>query len=163
MATARDFFHAEDWELRFTDDRLAQLHAYWSRLRGEQPYPSRAEIDPAAIPSLLPCVFLVDVLRGPLDFRYRLVGSEIARMAQRRLTGVLLADALPAPIVAIYRPLYVSVVEQARPLRLYGGFWVRDRDFLDWEAALLPLGPADQPVNMLLGGMVLKQRGARDR
>jgi len=48
---------------------------YWeSKLNGRR-MPARRDFEPVfEIPHLLPWVILVDVLREPLDFRYRVIG-----------------------------------------------------------------------------------------
>lgn len=67
---------AVNWDVTAAiDQRLHQLHAYWkSRCRDRQ-MPSRSDIDPIDVPTLLPCIFLVDVLNDPRDFRFRLAGT----------------------------------------------------------------------------------------
>src|SRR5215472_4666223 len=58
-----------------TPDDIESALAYWRRLCGERRMPSRKDFDPLDIPQILPYVMLVDVLRDPLDFRFRLLGS----------------------------------------------------------------------------------------
>jgi hypothetical protein len=57
-----------------------------------RPMPSRADLDPAAIKLLLPYLLLIDVLRDPLEFRFRLVGTEIDRIVAGNYTGVRFSD-----------------------------------------------------------------------
>ena len=59
---------------------LRDLHAYLNSRRGERPMPARADIDVVEIPTLLPFVFLVDVLDGPRHSR----PSPSSRMANGR-------------------------------------------------------------------------------
>jgi hypothetical protein len=66
---------------------LEQLLAYWDRKREDRAWPMRADIDPADITKLLPHIMLVDIMRLPFRVRYRLVGTEIARMAHFDFTG----------------------------------------------------------------------------
>jgi hypothetical protein len=150
----------EDWSPRFDHPRLAELYGYWSSRRPGDGLPSRADLDPADIPRLLKHVFLVDVLPEPLDFRYRLIGTDLARIAGRDVTGCRLADAVPRRIYADYFELYRAVTERRRPVRVTGGSWIPRNDYLDWEAALLPLASPEQPVSMLLGGIVFHIRKA---
>ena len=49
--------------------------SYWEQIRAGRRMPARADLDPMAISRLLPYVMLVDVLHGPLDFRFRLLGT----------------------------------------------------------------------------------------
>ncbi len=99
-----------------TNSRGADLGLrYWEERRRDRCLPSRADIDPLDIPDLLPQVFLVDVGREPLDFRYRLVGTQIVRHSAADYTGKSLHD-LPeqCPPSRIWS-LFQRVVEERRP------------------------------------------------
>lgn len=50
---------------------------YWLSKKCGPEIPLRSAIDPVEIPRLLPHLMLLDVLREPLDFRYRLIGEGI--------------------------------------------------------------------------------------
>jgi hypothetical protein len=58
-------------------DIISKAMAYWDRIRGVRAIPRRNDLDPVDIPKLLPFIMLVDVLDGPLDFKFRLIGTEI--------------------------------------------------------------------------------------
>lgn len=66
--------------------------AYWNRLRGTRAMPTRADIDPADIKRLLPFVVLIDVLHDPLDFRFRLLGTEVDRIVAVNPRGKLFSE-----------------------------------------------------------------------
>ena len=70
-----------------TENNIDMAQAYWDRIRAGRPMPSRADFDPVDIPKLLPVTILVDVLRDPLDFRYRLLGTEIDRIVKANYRG----------------------------------------------------------------------------
>lgn len=62
--------------------KLAYLYGYWlERFRPGGGLPRRGDIDPLEIarvaPDLLPHLWMVDVLRDPYRFRYRLVGGAV--------------------------------------------------------------------------------------
>lgn len=61
---------------------------YWKSLRrpGEGLIPRRSDFSPAAIKSLLPYIFIVDIEQH--DARFRLVGTAMTERAQRELTGL---------------------------------------------------------------------------
>jgi hypothetical protein len=67
--------------------RLKEALAYWHSKRAGRAMPRRRDIDPVDIPTLLPYVMLIDVLPQPLDFRYRLIGTEIRSISRRDYTG----------------------------------------------------------------------------
>ncbi|WP_207482131.1 PAS domain-containing protein [Arenibaculum pallidiluteum] len=67
--------------------RMEQAWAYWQRIRGDRRFPLRSDFDPTEIPELLPSSAMVEVLRDPLDFRFRLVGTAIDAITTRSIVG----------------------------------------------------------------------------
>ncbi|UEM24468.1 PAS domain-containing protein (plasmid) [Skermanella mucosa] len=67
---------------------IREALGYWeSKLAGRR-MPARRDFDPVfEIPHLLPWIMLVDVLRDPLDFRYRVIGMGIAERSTKDYTG----------------------------------------------------------------------------
>ena len=74
---------------------LRSVYELWQRKRGHRPAPARSDFDPAELRPVLPCVTLVDVRDDPLDFVYRLVGTEMVRSYGRDVTGLSLRDMQP--------------------------------------------------------------------
>jgi hypothetical protein len=95
--------------------RCATLVKYWSALRGDRLFPSRAEIDPGLIKSVLPHVMMTRI-EEPFRVLYRLVGTEIVRFAKFDFTGRY-ADALHFQDAegADWAEYYRAVVNAARP------------------------------------------------
>jgi len=60
------------------DERIATLLRHWQAVRGDRRMPRRSDIDPAAIRTLLPNVWLCDYEPVERRFRYRLCGEAIA-------------------------------------------------------------------------------------
>ena len=90
-----------DWEL-VSDEGRAGWHpsiaALWRYLRSRRPSGPpfmRADFDPVDVPRLLPHVWLFDVLNDPLDFRYRVVGTNIVASMKMDLTGRTLSAVYP--------------------------------------------------------------------
>jgi len=73
----RRFLPEFDTTLRFRSKILEQLQEYWHSKRKGQEMPSKAEIEPTEIPTLLPDLALIDVELNPRRFRWRLVGTHI--------------------------------------------------------------------------------------
>src|SRR5260370_24175935 len=90
--------------------KLKRLYDYWLSIHPHAGLPGRQHFDPTAIPDLLPYIFMVDIERNPLRFKYRLVGTEYVRMIGRDLTGRYLDEAhpgFPGPI----RDQYIEIAE----------------------------------------------------
>lgn len=69
------------------DARHAEALAYWADKRGDRALPLRSDLDPVEIPQLLRHLILIDVLDGPRDYRYRLMGDEILTRVTPGLKG----------------------------------------------------------------------------
>lgn len=89
--------------------------AYWQGLRGDAPLPWREAIDPAAIRSLLPYTFLVDVVDRGRDFRYRLVGTDIVAHTPHDNTGLLLSEIDAQGTQSQLSALYAAVTADPSP------------------------------------------------
>jgi hypothetical protein len=84
-------------EGQLTHPVLREFHEYWRALAKGNRLPSRSQVDPVEIPSLLPNLFMIDVITGPPEpsFRYRLAGTEITKMYGFEFTAMTVADAFP--------------------------------------------------------------------
>ncbi len=122
---------------------------YWEDRRRDRGLPSRADIDPLDIPDLLPQVFLVDVARAPLDFRYRLVGTQIVRHSAADYTGKSLNE-LPeqCPPSRIWS-LFQRVVEERRPFSAEIPYVHIPGKSVEMQA--MPLSDDGTTVNMIFG------------
>jgi hypothetical protein len=98
---------------------VREFHAHWLKLRGARRFPSKADIDIAAIPHLASSMMLLKVTYDPLDFEYRIIGDEIVSrlgsMKGRRVRETALLNVNESA----YRN-YCAVVETGRPQFLEG-------------------------------------------
>ena len=142
------------------DPRLARLYAYWLERKGARRYPGRRDLDPVDLRYVLGHLMLLDVLRDPLRFRFRLHGARITSRVRYDLTGKLL-DELPDPA---YRDYAIdrckAVVASGAPLV------VRHSRMLDgqpwaYEALWLPLSEDGSEITMLLCAMIYEDRQRR--
>lgn len=67
--------------------RVCALYDYWRGKCGDRGMPSRADIEPGEIKSLLPHLMLTDLSYPPLRVFFRLVGTAIVEAAHCDLTG----------------------------------------------------------------------------
>jgi hypothetical protein len=74
---------------------VRQFYEYWVSIAPPGRLPGRQHVAPEAIVPLLSRLWILDVSRNPLRFRYRLVGTDITRSVQRELTGMWLDEAQP--------------------------------------------------------------------
>lgn len=130
-------------------DKLLVGYAYW-RGRCSGRLPSRAMIDPAEIPALLPHVVLHGVERDPLDFVYRLIGTEVRRHMAEDRTGQRMS-AIPGQRAPsrIWSNL-ASIVETGRPVLNSTPYEGPLKDFVTMESLQLPLAADGATVDMIL-------------
>lgn len=144
-----------------TSPVLRGLRDYWRDLRGARAMPSRADIDPAHIPSLLPYVFLVDVAGTPPVFRYRLIGTEITKMAGRDATGCLLDEGLYGDNTDRMLLTYRACVADRSPKAVRETVQFVDKDWITVEVLLVPLSPDGGDITMIFGGVDIVDEDAR--
>lgn len=130
--------------------KIDRIVAYWEGVRGARRMPSRADIDPADLVGLLGNLMLLDVLRDPLDFRYRLIGTEIDYHSQGAYTGQRISE-IPhrAPPSTIWDNC-VAVVESREPSHRTIPYVGTHKDFLRTRQVMLPLSNDDIDVHALL-------------
>lgn len=123
---------------------------YWEWKRGDRDMPARADLDPSDLKPLLPHLLLVDVARDPLNFRYRLIGSEIDRHSAEPQTGKWITDipgrAPPSAVWDNLEEVATSGVPSDRSVPYVGPL----REFLTTRQVTLPLSDDGRLVNMLL-------------
>jgi hypothetical protein len=147
-----------EWDvLNFQEPILQQLYEYWRRQRGARAMPARPDIDVAEIPALLPYIFIIDVLKSPRDFRFRVAGTHIRQALGEELTGRHVADAFPPEFGGEVKAIWSQVADQRTPVRGWGDLWVPGKEFLKWEGVAMPLSSDNAAVNMLLGGVIFPQ------
>jgi len=137
-----------------TDKRLLNSHIFWQPLLTEGDSPYRRDFKPTAMRGLLPYMFLVDVLRNPCDFRFRLTGSEFKDGSGQDLTGRLISEAFPPDFYKEVQQEWGLVVETRQPKWGRGRLWVKERDYVTWEGVVMPFQNDNSEIHQLLGAAV---------
>jgi len=132
-----------------TSERLARLFDYWESKKAGRKLPARAALDPVDFPYILPNLALADVLRDPLRFRFRVVGTEVVRRDGTDLTGKF-TDDHPLPE---YRELlgrtYSAVVAGGEPA-VFRRERLMDGKPRQYEVLYLPLAADGVTIDMLM-------------
>jgi hypothetical protein len=137
---------------------LQRVFDYWDAKRGERAMPTRQDIDPSEIKSLLPHIMLGDVLRGPndrqpYDFRIRLVGTAVEPRFSGRRTGVLMSDLIPWTAESKAWGKLETVVRTAKPSFEPVPYVGQHSDYMTMVDVALPLSEDGVSVSMLLVAM----------
>ena len=140
--------------------RMQKAFAYWNSLRRGRPMPSRPDLDPLDIAPLLSTVVLVDVIhsvvgvqmpdeRAAADFRFRLVGTEVAARSARDYTGMRLADIPHMAPGSQFWQKRQDVVRSRRPLFSTTAYIGPDQAVRSCCDLLMPLSEDNDVVNMI--------------
>jgi len=130
---------------------LRRLVAHWIALADGRAMPEFADFDPVEVPWALSRLFLVQVVDGGADFVYRLAGERINERHGGSVAGKSVTELFrPSAVGGILkrwrravRDPAVCYTESQHPttngLPLHG------------RRVVMPLGPADGPVDHLIG------------
>ena len=134
------------------DPILGGALAYWRKKRGSRSMPSRRDIDPVDVPTLLPNLQLIEIVGGA-RFRYRLIGTALVQAFGRDYTGRYLDDLVQGPRAPVVTEVYNTVLTARKPVFLRSRYHTaRDVDLIA-NRLYLPLSGDDSEVNMILGAL----------
>ena len=137
-------------EVAVSGDLFVSAREHWDRLREtDHEIPRRHALDPLDIPPrLLRHTELIEVLRDPLDFRYRLIGTEIDRISAQSYTGLTVRE-IPsqAPPSRMFDFLALAV-ERGAPLCARLPYVGPHQDVRSVRNLLLPLGDTARAVSI---------------
>lgn len=146
--------------------KVAALHAYWRSLCSpERRLPGRRDFNPLSVSALLPNIWLIDVAREPLRFRYRLIGTRIVDTLGGERTGQWLHEAHPEfDLSAPQFAHYTYVVETRQPS------WRRGKPMLmsyvercmELERIFLPLAEDGTTVDVILAMTLMFDADGRE-
>jgi hypothetical protein len=135
------------------DPRIKALYDYWNALRGDRAMPARSDIDPTAIPGLLPYVIMYDVAADG-GYTVRLVGEEVVRFVGSNATGRPAGATMPPRSAEMIVNILKTVTRERAPrFRAGKTHWQPEKTYRDFEACFLPLSTDGATVNIVLGGI----------
>jgi hypothetical protein len=134
-------------------ERLARLLAYWHRIAADGSVPARGNLDPTKIGFILARVMLVQVRREPLDFYFRLIGTETEDAGQRGYQGKMLSQVEPPAYREMVRADYEAVLATGLPACHRIAMWAGEVDHpAGYERVILPFADAAGAIAFLLVG-----------
>lgn len=127
-----------------TSTLIAGLEAHWHRLRAGRRMPRREEVDPVDLVAWLPYVSIMELHYAPFRVRYRVVGTEVARIVGEDFSNRWLDETgWGENSIALNRMLYERVAESRAPLfGLSVVNWQGKPDHV-FQWALFPLGDGE--------------------
>lgn len=139
-------------DLRFRSDKLRRLYEYWRQKRGARPMPARRDMDPLDLRFVLGDIALVEVLRDPLRYRFRLDGTRQVERFGVDMTGKMLDDLPDTTMRRLTEQSYGEVVSSGKPVAYQRDVMTEGRVFV-YEVAILPLRDDSEPG--LVGGLLV--------
>lgn len=141
-----------DGDLPPCDERIAALLQYWRSIRPDSAkFPGRQHFDPVAIPKLLPWIWLMDVQRAPLRFRFRVMGTEQTAFIGDDPTGRWVDERFPNLLTKITYRHFVACAERGAmtyqsPLPVAHV----DKRYMSSERICLPMARNGHDIDMVL-------------
>lgn len=133
-------------------EKLRQLHGHWERLRGTRCMPDRQELRPEDVHYAIGSLSLIEVLRNPLNFRFKLISKRAEGLGRHSDHGKLLDEIEPEFFRNFLRGYYERVVETVAPVidRVAFAPGVRPSgSLLGYERLILPLAGGGTHVEFL--------------
>jgi hypothetical protein len=136
---------------------VGRFYEYWLSAAPAGRLPGRQHIRPEEIPGFLSRLWMLDVCREPLRYRYRLCGTELVRSLGREVTGMWLDEAHPQLLEnPDSRGRFRFVVETGRATWRWGApLWSRHPDHRSIETCIVPLASDGENVDKILGFCLL--------
>jgi hypothetical protein len=94
---------------------LSEVYDYWRLKKGDREFPSRKDIAPEDMKAYLGKLMLIDVSYRPLDFFYRVFGSEIARSHGKDYTRQSICQIQPSEFGKLVWEQYLDAVNGRKP------------------------------------------------
>lgn len=136
---------------------LRRLYAYWNEQRRTREFPSRRDIDPLDFPYVLGHIMLLDVLREPLRFRFRVYGTKLAARAGYDMTGKMAHDVPNTAHRAALLERCGGLIE-GRAALAHLGQQIIGEHAVPYESLWLPLSDDGRNVTMILGALICRDR-----
>jgi hypothetical protein len=138
-------------ELRAAQSK--QLYDDWETRRRGRLFPARADFDPLDLRYIIGNLSLLDVLRDPLRFRYRIHSTNMAQWLGFDLTGKEIDDSPNTERGAQIKDHFVAVIDREGPVvRLHE--WIGgNHQVLRHEALVLPLAKDGSTIDMIMSAV----------
>ena len=139
--------------LRIKAAALHSLYRDWDARRCGRSFPARADFDPLELRYILGNLSLIDVLRNPLRFVFRLHASINAARLGTDMTGKELAELPALATPERIRKHYELVLRSRVPQVQWRERTLPDGMSWDFEVLVLPLAADGETIDMLMAGV----------
>jgi hypothetical protein len=133
---------------------LQRLYRDWADRRHGREFPARADFDPCDFKYVLGNLALIDVLRDPLRFRFRLHPTNMVARLGIDLTGKLIDEITDRGHYLLARQHFTEVVEARQPVVQNRHGVKTDHRTWNCEILVLPLSNTGADIDMLMGCVI---------
>ncbi len=130
-----------------------EIFSYWNELRGHDEAPSRDQIEPAHIRTLLADLFILEYQAND-EIRFRLAGTRICALFSRELRGSRFDAAWRGEQAGRIDRILRDVLAQRLPVTLSAMALAGQSERLPSEVVLLPLRSSQGKIDRVLGALV---------
>lgn len=124
-------------------------YEYWLKKKADRLLPSRQDMQPAEMLPFIGGVCLFDVRLDPLDFRYRLIGTQIVRYLSRDYTGTWMSSLEHQKPGNSMFENFRKVTETGKPSFNANPYVGPHAEFIKIQELVAPLSDDGRTVNML--------------
>jgi hypothetical protein len=145
---------------QLVSEKLVGALDAWKRVAAGRLAPKREEITPALLRNVLPSIWMIDVIDGGKDFRFRFAGDRVIQFMGRRYAGELLSEHVDTPFFQRMKAILVECIRTRTPVAV-GPLrsMLPDKDYLEMEVAVMPLSEDGETVSCLFGAMDVRGIG----
>jgi hypothetical protein len=139
------------------NSKFVGLRAYWDGKRNGRAMPSRSDIDPIEMRPYLGNLFIAETLADIVDFRYRLIGSNLVPYYGQDMTGSTVTQVfgkLDPRFAEFVISWYRSVLNEGIVVRARGLLIWAERNYIRYDAIHLPLLNKEGAPGLILGMLV---------
>lgn len=159
MSAKADNIFIRDLDLKFVRTELMEFLEYWNAKRGARPFPSRKDIAPREIQSLLPWLHMHDVTSKGDEIRIRLIGTILSEtFGSGDLRGHPISVLPPLVFDRVQQGIEWALEARA-PVRTYAPHAaLPGQNFQGIESCFAPLSGNGADIDMIIAVSILENR-----
>lgn len=129
---------------------VLRLLGYWRDIRGDDGFPTFADVNPAMIPDLWPYCFVLETIGTEDDPIFRAVGDEIAKYFPGVIVGRQVSEIGKESLFSVTVDYLDQVFDKRAPISHGGEFYQDDGTKILYRSIVLPMSDDGETISGLL-------------
>lgn len=129
---------------------VLRLLGYWRDIRGDESYPTFADVDPSAIPDIWPHCFVLETGGTDEIPVFRAVGDEIAKHFPGVIVGRRVSEITKQSLFSVTIDYLDQVLTKGVPISHGGEFYQDDGTKILYRSIVLPMSDDGETISGLL-------------